>query len=408
MGTTEGADGVGEKVARTVPYKGKHLILGIDGTWQAAFRDIFQSNVYRMNLALNYEDKTADRKAQIFIYSAGVGTANRSSQMIAGATGEGLAAIILEAYINIVANYVPGDKIYIFGFSRGAFAARALSGMISHAGLLKANSSSLIEHAWRFFTGEKQEVAYEQLVADNTYQDVQIEFLGVWDTVSGPYKKEQLQRKYRFDNLMLDRCVKHGVHIVSIDDSRGDYSPIPWEGFHPHQTMDQVWMPGVHGDVGGGYEDACLSTISLLMMIDKLAEYCPDLWFDDKYIEDTLIRIVDQQKIVVNDERIGFWRYFGRSIARKIEQDVLHRHVQHPLVDLLRDKTIKFKRSQRPYVPSFYIPKDNKLNLAILGSSSWHARRLLSILTTKFPAALPPNPPPPGGENSPPGACVRK
>lgn len=105
--------------------KGKHIILGIDGTWQAAFRDVFQSNVFRLNLAMNFEDRSDDRKPQIFIYSAGVGTANRSSQTIAGATGEGLSAIVLEAYINLVANYVPGDKIYIFGFSRGAFAARA-------------------------------------------------------------------------------------------------------------------------------------------------------------------------------------------------------------------------------------------------------------------------------------------
>src|ERR1700761_6244072 len=98
-------------------HKGKHLILGIDGTWQAAFKDIFQSNVYRLNLALNYQDETPEKKPQIFIYSAGVGTSNRSSQMIAGVTGEGIASIILEAYINLVANYVPGDKIYIFGFS---------------------------------------------------------------------------------------------------------------------------------------------------------------------------------------------------------------------------------------------------------------------------------------------------
>ena len=308
MAPTEDVELGGSPVSKetTATYHGKHLILGIDGTWQAAFRDIFQSNVYRLNLALNYEDETPNRKPQIFVYSAGVGTTNRSSQVIAGATGEGLAAIILEAYVNLVANYVPGDKIYIFGFSRGAFAARALSGMISYSGLLKANSSSLIEHAWRFFTGAEQKVAYEQLKADNTHKDVAIELLGVWDTVSGPYKRDLLLKRYRFDNLLLDRCVNHGVHIISIDDSRKDYSPIPWDGSHPHQVMDQIWIPGVHGDIGGGYPEASLSTISLLLMIDKLVEYCPELSFDTKYIEETLLPIVDRQDIVVNDERTVF------------------------------------------------------------------------------------------------------
>jgi uncharacterized protein (DUF2235 family) len=368
----------------TAPRKGKHLILGIDGTWQAAFRDIFQSNVYRLNLSLNYEDDTPDRKPQIFIYSAGVGTANRSSQVIAGATGEGLASIILEAYVNLVANYVPGDKIYIFGFSRGAFAARALSGMISYAGLLKANSSSLIEHAWRFFTDYEQKLDFGQLMADNTYRDVEIEFLGVWDTVSGPYKKELLLNRYRFNNLLLDRCVKHGVHIISIDDSRADYSPIPWDGCHEHQTMDQIWLPGVHGDVGGGYPDASLSTISLLLMIDKLTEYYPELSFDTTYIEDTLLPIVERQDIVINDERTGFWRYFGRSVARDIKEHVLDRHAQHPLVDFLRDKKVTFKSVKKPYSPSFSIPGTGTLSPAVLHAGSWYLRKLQAILVGKF------------------------
>jgi uncharacterized protein (DUF2235 family) len=268
----EGGGGGGSGTAIT--RKGKHIILGIDGTWQAAFRDPFQSNVHRMNISLNFEDDTPDRKPQIFIYSAGVGTANRSSQTIAGATGEGMGAIILESYINLASNYVPGDRIYIFGFSRGAFAARALTGLISHSGLLEANSLSLTEHAWKYFTGESSQFDYSQHKADATYQDVSVEFLGVWDTVSGPFKREQILQKYRFKNLLLDPIVKTGVHIISIDESRGDYLPIPWLGrSNETQNMEQIWMPGVHADIGGGYSEAFLSTASLLLMIDKLSEH---------------------------------------------------------------------------------------------------------------------------------------
>jgi uncharacterized protein (DUF2235 family) len=382
-------DDSSENSKKTSTRKGKHIILGIDGTWQAAFRDIFQSNVYRMNLALNFEDETADRKPQIFIYSAGVGTANRSSQTIAGATGEGLGAIILEAYINLVANYVPGDKIYIFGFSRGAFAARALSGLISFSGLLKANSSSLIEHAWRYYTGEEPKINYSDSKSDNTHQDVSIEFLGVWDTVSGPFKRERLLKKYRFENLRLDRIVKRGVHIISIDESRGGYLPIHWEGCrHETQVMEQIWMPGVHADIGGGYGDAFLSTASLLMMIDKLAQYCPELSFDTGYIEGTLLDIIENQDVVVNDERTGFWRLFGRSIVRNIESHALRHHTQHPLVDLLRTKKIKFKSAYAGYMPSFHVPNDTgQLPPASFHPGSWYIRKLKSVLDKRF---LPP------------------
>lgn len=383
-------DRTGQPTSPSIPTRPKHIIIGIDGTWQAAFKDIFQSNVYRLNLAFSYEDRTSVRRPQVFIYSAGVGTANRSSQFIAGATGEGLSAIILEAYINLVANYVPGDRIYIFGFSRGAFAARALSSMISCSGLLKAESSALIEQAWRYFKDEQNQTTnFAALKELAVHPNVEVEFLGVWDTVSGPYKKEQLLKRYRFANLHLDRCVKHGVHIVSIDDSRSDYSPILWEGPpRSGQTLDQIWMPGVHGDVGGGYPDEFLATMSLLLMIDKLAEYCPDIAFDNKYVEETLLPIIEDQEVVINDERSGFWRYFGRSVTRNIERNVLCHHCEHPLVSLLLNRTVRVRRTEQPYAPSFFIPGGSRLGKASLQPHSWYMRKVEAILRRRFPPSI--------------------
>lgn len=260
--------------------------------------------------------------------------------------------------------------------------------MISYSGLLKAESSSLIEHAWRHFTGDEERIAFDDLKAANTHPSVVIEFLGVWDTVSGPYRKQELLRKYRFQNLQLDRCVKYGAHIISIDDSRSGYSPIPWEGCRPTQIMEQIWMPGVHADIGGGYPEAFLSTTSLLLMIDKLAQYCPDLSFDDNYVEYTLLKIIETHDVVVNNDRAGFWRFFGRSVARNIESHVLDRHTQHPLVDILRTKAvkIKFKRTTKAYQPSFSVARNGgRLTLATFHPQSWHLKKLENILTSKFP-----------------------
>src|SRR5262249_52378245 len=144
-----------------------------------------------LNLALNFWDKS-QQNPQIFIYSAGVGTTGASSQLPGGALGEGLDEMILNAYINLASNYEENDKVYLFGFSRGAVAARALCGLISHSGLLKANSSWLIEHAWRYFVGGPGGVPYLEHIGKDTYQDIEIEFLGVWDTVSGPFRQNQL------------------------------------------------------------------------------------------------------------------------------------------------------------------------------------------------------------------------
>ncbi len=134
-----------EIIASVVGSVVKHIFIGIDGTWRAAFYDRFQSNVYRLNLSLAYRDHSGN--PQLFIYGAGVGTGNLATRLTGGAFGEGLDEVILGSYINLVSNYESGDKIYLFGFSRGAIAARALSGLISVSGLVRAETSPMIESA---------------------------------------------------------------------------------------------------------------------------------------------------------------------------------------------------------------------------------------------------------------------
>ena len=323
----------------------KHIIVGIDGTWQAAFSDMFHSNVFRMNVALNYRDRTK-RNPQVFIYSSGVGTLSPNTRWTAGAFGEGLDQLILQAYTNIVSNYVPGDKLYIFGFSRGAVAARALTGFISYSGLLKPNCASLIEHAWRYFTGQEPIINYAAQRDTVTHPNVKIEFLGVWDTVSGPFKKEELCQKYRFTSFKLDPSVKHGVQLLSLDESRGAFSPLLWTGkSHDRQVLEQIWLPGVHCDVGGGYSSAFLSTVSLLTMVDKLAENNKILSFDEEWIDRGLISILKGEDVIINDEWQNFpgWR---RRRERIIECADGSNHCFHPIVEHLDGKRIKVRTSE--------------------------------------------------------------
>lgn len=370
----------------------KHIILGVDGTWQAAYSDMFHSNVYRLNVALNYQDNSSDKNPQIFIYSSGLGTANASARIPAGAFGEGLDESILQAYINLVSNYVPGDKIYLFGFSRGAVAVRALTGFITYAGLLKATFSSLIEHAWRYFTGMEAKIDYPSQRDATTHPNVQIEFLGVWDTVPGPHKRDRLLDRCRFSSLKLDPSVNHGVHIVSIDDSRKDFSPLLWNGRSTMQTLEQIWMPGVHGDIGGGYNDAFLSSVSLLAMIDKLREYYPSLSFDENYIDGSVFRIIEKEDIVISDE----WKHYagrlfkGRDEYQRCVSDVLtSSHSAHPLTNFMDQKEVTIRGIRGRYRPSYRVTEGaGTLTTTTFPPLSWYARKLEELFRARFGMAV--------------------
>jgi hypothetical protein len=382
----------GGGAGHTVDRPFKHIFLGIDGTWQAAYSDMFYSNVYRMNVALNCEGKTG-RNPQIFNYSPGLGTANPSARIAAGVFAEGLDESVLQAYINLVSNYVPGDKIYVFGFSRGAVAAQALTRFITYSGLLKSDSSSLTEAAWRYFLG-KPKINYAMYQRASTHPDVKIDFLGVWDTVIGPYKKDEMVKRYRFSSMKLDPCVKHGVHVISIDESRSDFVPLLWSGpSHKGQILEQIWMPGVHGDVGGGYSDEFLSNISLLTMIDKLAESNRNLDFNATYIEGTLLPVVINQDVVVNNE----WKHYaGRFLKwwygqhrRRVDRIDASNQFVHPLTTFITQKEIMIREMRGVYTPSYQLSTDRgMLACAKFASDSWYLQKLKGILEKKCAAQV--------------------
>jgi hypothetical protein len=349
-----GAYDAGSGGAYDAGYVPKHIMLGIDGTWQAAFSDPFQSNVFRMNIALNYDDGTAHGNPQIYIYLGGVGTSMETGRRRAGVFGEGVDELILQAYTNLVSNCGPDDKIYLFGFSRGAVAVRALTNLISTSGLLLADSSPMIEEAWRFFIDKEGGDDYLARKYANTHQNLSIEFLGVWDTVSGPYRQAELFKRYRFGSLRLDPIVKTGVHILAMDETRKDFLPILWTGKAQNslsQNLEQIWMPGVHCDIGGGYRRSLLSTVSLLLMIDRLAQYCPDVGIDGDYIADTLKGILDVEGITVNDEWAEYHFQMFRSTYRDVPNIADAVHTCHPLANLMNGKNVAFKGATKSYSP---------------------------------------------------------
>jgi len=370
----------------------KRIFTGIDGTGNSAYFDKFASNVYHMNLALNYSN--ADGSPQLFFYFSGVGT---SSYKYLGVFdklfGEGIDELILQAYVNLVTNYVPGDKIYVFGFSRGSVAARALTGLISRSGLLLNEHSPLIAEAWHYFLGDKRAGSYQEQKPQATHKNVAIEFLGVWDTVYGIDPKLALRKsaftQLRFKNFNLDRSVKVGVHILSVDDTRKFFWPMPWDQISdPQQKMEQIWMPGVHSDIGGGYEKSFISKVSFLAMIDRLAENCPDLAFDKEYIGDAVEFVRDRNNdVAINNEWQEHIPFLHLGRGRRCDCSLAAaRQSVHPLLGAMSGKDVFCRTKIMKYAPSYVVsPANGELPVSAFPPGSYTAEGVVPALKTRFP-----------------------
>ena len=342
----------------------KRIILGLDGTANAAYYDTFYSNVFRIDLALNALDKPTDDAEevhQLFFYLSGVGAAAYQYMGLLGKLfGQGIDELILQAYINLVSNYEEGDEIYIFGFSRGAVAARALTGMISRAGLLKYEYTAHIPSAWSFYLNAPEAGDYISEMHRITYRDTKIEFLGVWDSVYGINPRlalsNKLITKLKFPDFRLDAGVKHAVHILSLDDTRPHFEVMMFDGISDDsQTLNQIWMPGVHSDIGGGYMEDFLSTVSLLTMLDMLREIKGvDIVVDEDFVQRDLRLRLHKKNVVVNDEwRMGkVSRYIPWSRKMKQSTDSHRNQTLHPLAVMLQGKTIRYKNIFNEYKPA--------------------------------------------------------
>jgi hypothetical protein len=184
---------------------------------------------------------------------------------------------IRSGYMFLAQNYIEGDEIYLFGFSRGAFTARSLVGLISSAGLLTRQSLGQLGYAWEYYRTPKAERPGKTFVesrngAAEVYEKADITFLGVWDTVGalgipGKLFQHFNERKNAFYDTGLCPIVRVARHAMAIDEHRGAFVPTFWTGEIPAGCdVKQVWFTGAHADVGGGYLDRDLADIPLVWM----------------------------------------------------------------------------------------------------------------------------------------------
>jgi uncharacterized protein (DUF2235 family) len=264
----------------------KRLVVCCDGTWNDSDQGTDYTNVSRFAWSI----KPVDAKGitQIVYYQSGVGTeGSKTSQIASGALGMGLSRNMRDAYSFICHNYCEGDEIFLFGFSRGAYTARCVGGLIGFAGLIGKRDLDRFLELWKAY---KEKDAAVLASFDTRKADATIKCIGVWDTVGAVGIPEDLakfdilfRKYYGFFDSDLGAHVEHAFHAMALDERRKNFLPTLWtqkpEGKAKGQELKQVWFAGVHSDVGGGYPEHGTSDIPLAWMASEISPYL-DIDFD--------------------------------------------------------------------------------------------------------------------------------
>lgn len=233
--------------------KSRNLVFCFDGTWNDP-SDAYEKGSDITNILKLHQSLVQDDTQESF-YFEGVGTGEGLDKYIGGATGKGANKIRNRGFVTLVENYRPGDKIFVFGFSRGAAIARMFAALVNKRGIPEILHFSAKRA--RFKTkGKSHEVA--------------IDMLGVFDTVASFGIPVDLGINFQqidlFKDLTVAENVKKAFHLLAFHEGRRTFIPTL---MNAQDSVEEVWFPGVHSDVGGGYSESGISDISLRYMMDQ-------------------------------------------------------------------------------------------------------------------------------------------
>ncbi len=282
----------------------KRIVILCDGTWNKADQT-HPTNVRHLSLLI--PQTGADGVKQVVLYFQGVGVPEKggwleriNETVSGGAMGWGLDDKIAVAYLHLGRRYEPGDEVYVMGFSRGAYTARSLIGLIRNAGLPRDPTPDLVRECFRVYrdrtdetkpdapeslahrlrvspdvTTSAAETAWRQANGHPPGHRFEVTYLGVWDTVGAlgipshwGLPARALNGKYRFHDTDLSSMVAAARHAVAIDERRRSFVPTLWTNLpklraaRPRADYRQEWFAGDHGSVGGGGDIRGLSDIT--------------------------------------------------------------------------------------------------------------------------------------------------
>jgi uncharacterized protein (DUF2235 family) len=259
----------------------KRLVACCDGTWntpdQVQGGTSTATNVTKVALGIAAKDENDIE--QLVFYDKGVGT-GKLDHLRGGALGWGLSENVKQAFIFLIRNYNPGDEVFLFGFSRGAYTARSVAGLIRNSGLLRRKNEDKLDQAYSLYRDRSNSThprsTEAQLFRKSYSHEIRIKFIGVWDTVGAlgiPNlgSINLISNLWTFHDVALSSYVDNAFQALAIDEHRKPFVPTLWEKQESaiNQRLEQVWFAGVHTNIGGGYPDSGLSDIALDWMIVK-------------------------------------------------------------------------------------------------------------------------------------------
>jgi hypothetical protein len=339
---------------------GKCIVLLLDGTWNDSETGDTDTNIVRLRELIIegldqgkasqstgksfVSERTFNNRPVMLYYDRGVGTGGFLDKYLGGALGAGLERGVRRAYRFLSNNFNQGDEVFIFGFSRGAYTARSLTGFIGAVGLLQQKKNNPINEskAWGYYRTHPKDrleaVASELRILCHDQSSPLISCLGVFDTVGArgiPIRWFWRENRdlFEFHDVELSSVCKTNLHALAIDEHREAFQAAVWRRpkFRDiNSTTEQVWFAGAHADIGGGnisYYDRtvteygkpprvrkCLDDISLDWMIRRLKAHHPDFPLrDDRLRFGEKRQEIDQTwavQGVQREARTGIYRLF--------------------------------------------------------------------------------------------------
>jgi uncharacterized protein (DUF2235 family) len=310
----------------------KRIVICADGTWNRPEEDLdkdFPTNVLKVARAVRPVDD--HQVQQVVFYDWGIGSYYGGAT--GGAFGTGINKNIQDCYRFIVQNYNPGDELYLFGFSRGAYTVRSLSGFIYNCGILERSHARRIQQAVDLYKDrdehptEPKSVRFRSRYAHR--EPLRIKFIGVWDTVGALgipiHILGFLNEKHVFHDTKIGPNVACARHALSIDERRDDFEPTIWQR-RSGMDLKQVWFAGVHADIGGGYppdgRGRQLSDIPLAWIVREAG--VEGLAFEDHVTPSRRLSVVAEQ----HEEYSGFFKILGKHVRRIPRSTFIHSSVK--------------------------------------------------------------------------------
>jgi uncharacterized protein (DUF2235 family) len=386
----------------------RRLVVCCDGTWNRSDAKSIK-NIEKIARSVQTDRQASGDTEQLVEYVSGVGVGYTVDRILGGWLGAGVFSNVRAAYRFLALNYEDGDEVFLFGFSRGAYTARSVAGMIGAIGLLTRKAMVLGnfgEALARYRSSDRTKnpkdaryVSLDEFRKDCCHTSTPITFLGVFDTVGALGVPTVLRTDHQFHDITLGPMVRCARQALAIDEQRRTFAPCLWGVPNDAPTtvtmtsatgetvtvprLKQVWFEGVHSDVGGGYPESGLSDTTLLWMTDQAS--AAGLVFDQDLLD--LFLNSDQEAKRHKSMKVIYW--FANAFERV-----------RPRPEVIQDT---FVHGARNLTPSPVPPKakDGKMSTptsipvrlastarAVFGKAGYHPRNLSTYIdahTAPFP-----------------------